>query len=211
MLKILLAEDEIIMREGLRFLFNQFEQFDVVGEANDGSEVIQLVHNIQPDIVIMDHYMQPMTGLAATSVLAEEAPDVAVIMLSGYKSLDLAETCIRAGAKGYILKQNTTKQVVGAIETIQRGEIYLDATLQAQQRCAKSSKQKGVLTQREREVVDFYADGITREAIAERLGIAVKTVDSHLNSSMTKLQLNNRVELVLWVLKQRDSKPPTYY
>ena len=205
MLKILLVEDHIIVRQGVKALLAEEPDIVVIGEAGDGSEALLLTERLRPDIVLMDLSMPGLGGIEATYQLRERFPTVSVVVLSMYDNEEYVFHVLRAGASGYVLKQSTPTELVLALRTVAAGSTFLSPAISQilvseYLRRAKTHTDDDealrVLTPREREVLQLIATGLSNRQIAEHLHLSVKTVETHRGNIMHKLDLHDRASLV---------------
>jgi two-component system, NarL family, response regulator NreC len=202
-LKILLAEDHRILREGLRRLIDDAPNMQVVGEADDGVTAWQKTKELEPDVVLMDLSMPRLNGAEATMKIRELCPQVKVIALTAHRATAYLKQALRAGASGYVLKQAAVDELIDAIQTVAKGGSYIDRASQAlianspiDNVAFKGESQGKPLSEREVEVMSLVANGYTNKEIANKLTISVKTVESHKTNSMQKLDLKSRAEVV---------------
>lgn len=202
-LRILLAEDHRILREGLKRLIDEQPNMEVVGEADDGIAAWQKTSELQPDIVLMDVSMPRLNGADATTKIREICPQVKIIALTAYRASAYLNQLMKAGASGYVLKQAAFNELVDAILTVARGDIYIDRSSQELMRnstagstICKGEAQGRPLSEREVQVMSLVASGYTNKEIANQLAISVKTVETHKANSMEKLDLRSRAEVV---------------
>jgi two-component system response regulator NreC len=209
-IKVLIVDDHAILREGVHALLAREPDIDVVGEAGDGREAVELVPRLRPDVVIMDIVMPRMNGLEATRLITEKYPDVRVLILSMYDDHEYVVQIIQAGASGYVLKRVVTEDLVRAIHEVHAGESFLYPPIAAKLigdylRVTKGENAGGAvgeaLTSREREVLKLIADGNSNQEIAEQLGLSRKTVDSHRANAMRKLDLHDVTEVVKYAIR----------
>jgi two-component system nitrate/nitrite response regulator NarL len=183
------------------------EQMEVVGEAADGREAIRLTREIQPDIVLMDIDMPQMNGLVVTEVLHRELPKVKVLILSMHGNTDYVLRIIQSGARGFILKEAPAEELVRAIEIVQSGDAYFspDVARVALNRFVQTgnrAQDEMPLTNREREVLTFIADGFSNKEIACQLGVGVRTVETHRERIMRKLDIHTIAGLTRYALSK---------
>jgi len=202
-LKIVLAEDHRILREGLKRLIDEQPNMEVVGEADDGIGAWQKTCELQPDIVLMDVSMPLMNGADATAKIRELCPQVKVIALTAHRASAYLGQMLKAGASGYVLKQAAFDELLDAILTVAKGGRYIDRASQEVMVNAppenvtwKGDPQGKPLSEREIQVISLVANGYTNKEIANKLAISVKTVESHKANSMQKLDLKSRAEIV---------------
>ena len=201
-IRLLLADDHTMLRESLRRSM-EAEGLDVVGEARDGEEAVQLAEELSPDVVLMDVSMPVLDGVEATRLVRERAPDVQVVMLTMHADQDVVARAIRAGAVGYLVKDCTTDEVVRAVRLAASGETALSAELAAgmltEMRTPPTPAQpeESVLSPREEEVLQLIAEGASTTEVGSRLYISVKTVKNHLASIYQKLDSRDRTQAVI--------------
>ena len=202
-LKILLAEDHRILREGLKRMIDEQPNMEVVGEADDGLEAWQKTSELQPDVVLMDVSMPRMNGADATAKIRERCPEVKVIALTAHRASAYLSQMLKAGASGYVLKHTAFNELVDAIQTVAGGGRYIDRASQEmlvntppENVTWKGDPQGKPLSEREVQVISLVANGYTNKEIANKLAISVKTVESHKANSMQKLDLKSRAEIV---------------
>jgi DNA-binding NarL/FixJ family response regulator len=203
-LKILLAEDHRILREGLKRLIDEQPNMEVVGEAGDGVDAWQKTQELEPDIVLMDISMPRLNGAAATVKIRELCPQVKVIALTGQRATAYLNEVLKAGVSGYVLKQAAVDELIDAITTVAKGGSYIDRASQElmlnlylDQNVAYKGEPRGKpLSEREIQILTLVASGYTNKEIANSLKISVKTVESHKANSMQKLDLKSRAEVV---------------
>ena len=208
-LRILLADDHAIVRQGLKLLIDCQPDMKVVGETTDGDGVLQQANVLKPDIVLMDISMRRMNGLVATRSLKREHPEVAIVALTRHDDDTYLEELLRAGASAYVLKQSAPIELLQAIRAVAAGGTYLDPAMASRlanglfARSAKISHPPEVaISEREAEVLRLIAIGHGNKEVAARLKISVKTVEVHKSNAMRKLGLTGRVDIIRYgVLK----------
>lgn len=207
-LRVLLADDHAIMRDGLVSLINSQPDMRVVAEASDGSEAVEAVKLASPDVVIMDVSMPGMNGIEATRILKTEHPQVKVLVLTAYDNQGYLRQLLEAGATGYVSKNLAARELIHAIRIVARDETYIDPAIAS---CAPNAAnterlrgdvRRSELTGREREVLLLIAKGYTNKEVAAQLGISVKTVETHKGNIMSKLELKNRADAVRFAVQQ---------
>ena len=207
-IRILLADDHAILRSGLRALLNLESDFEVVGEASNGREAVNLAQQLQPDVVVMDISMPEMDGLQAAEEIHQIDIPARVVMLTVHADEDYLFQTLRFGASGYVLKSSADTELIDAIRTAHRGEVFLYPSAVKKllgeylKDDASSRRERDVLTSREREVLKLTAEGYTNNEIAEKLAISPKTVDTYRQRIMEKLNLHRRSELVQYALRK---------
>ena len=208
-LRIVLADDHAIVRQGLRLLIDSQPDMTVIGEAADGDAVVAQAQALQPDVVLMDISMPGTNGLAATRTLKQRQPGVVVLVLTRHEEDTYLQELLRAGASGYVLKQSPPPQLLQAIRAVASGGIYLDPAITA--RVADGLLDRGqhgrrapaaAISDRESEVLRLVAVGHSNKEIADRLTISIKTVEVHKANAMRKLGLSGRVDLIRYGVLQ---------
>lgn len=204
-IRVLLVDDHAILRAGLRALLATYPDIEVVGEAGDGSEAIQRVKELHPDIVLMDISMPGMNGLTATRYILEAHPDVRIIILTQYDSKEYILPLLQVGASGYVLKQCADTDLVKAIRSVYAGDSFLYPSVARTLLESYLGKEENTsheeLTPREREILVLIAQGYTNRQIAEILHISPKTVDVHRSRLMKKLDLHNVADLTRYAIR----------
>jgi two-component system, NarL family, response regulator NreC len=196
--RVLLVDDHQLVREGLKALLER-EQFEVVGEASDGYDAIQRARALRPDVAVLDLSMPQLNGLDAAHEISRAAPGVKVVALTVHTEDPYVISALRAGIKGYVLKSQAGADLVQAIREVSRGMTYLSPGISrtvVQAYLSKTELPPDPLTVREREVLQLVAEGQTTKEIAQRLGISVKTADSHRTRIMRKLDIHATAGLV---------------
>jgi DNA-binding NarL/FixJ family response regulator len=204
---IVLADDHIVVRQGIRKLLETRDDFRIVGEASDGEEAVKLVTEKKPDIALMDLWMPRLSGIDATRRIGKRGLPTKILVLSMHESRAYVEEVLRAGAAGYIVKNAAAEDLIEAIDTICDGVSYLSPAITQQvvdaiARPATSSPSGlGVLTDREREVLQLIAEGLSSKEIAAMLGVSLKTIDSHRSNLMEKLEIHKVSGLVRFAIR----------
>ena len=205
-LRVLLADDHAILREGVRLVFEVQPDITVVGEASTGEEALALAHQLRPDVVVMDIAMPGLNGLEATRRLRAALPGVQVVVLTMHADREYVAQVVQAGAAGYVLKQSAGHELVRALRAVRAGDAYLHPAITRAligdylRRVDESGPTDG-LTPREREVLRLVALGASNRAIANDLSISVKTVEAHRANLMAKLDMHDRTELVRYAIR----------
>jgi two-component system response regulator NreC len=209
MIRLLLVDDHEIVRAGLRMLFMAEPDMEIVGEAGSAEEALQAVHELKPDVVLMDVAMPGMSGIEATRRIKEADPDVAVLALTMHEDEQYFFEMLNAGASGYIPKRAAPDDLVSAIHVVSQGNVFLYPSLAkllvkdfVRREEVGGDSVADILTPREREVLTYIAEGYTNREIAEELVISHKTVDRHRENIMRKLNLHSRVELVKYAIEK---------
>jgi len=209
-IKILLAEDHIIVREGSHEIVQKEPDMEVVGEAGDGVEAVELANKLKPDVIIMDIAMPKLNGIEATKQIKALNPATAVLVLTAYDNDQYIFALLEAGAAGYLLKNARGRELVDAIREVHAGESVLHPTiarrvierLTSQTSTGTQSKGTEPLTEREMEVLKLAAKGIRNKDISEQLFLSPRTVQAHLGSIFNKLGVASRTEAVLCALRR---------
>ncbi len=206
--RILIADDHAILREGVRALLATADDIEVVGEAADGREAIDLAQKLEPDVILMDVAMPGLGGLEATLEIRRLVPRAKILVLSQYGEPEYVRRFLKAGVSGYVLKRAAGSDLVSAIRAVMRGGLVLDPEVARTALQENGAPEDGEapnayesLTDREKQVLKLVAEGHTNKEIADLLGISVKTAMSHREHVMLKLQVHNRTELVRFALR----------
>ena len=202
-IRLLIADDHLIVRQGLRLILETEDGFELVGEASDGAEAVELAGKLHPDVILMDLRMPGMDGLTAIEQLAEKQPEIAVVILTTFNEDDLMVRGLRAGAKGFLLKDTNREALFDSIRAAARGETLLKPDVMSRL-LAQTQAPSGVkprlenidLTEREMEVLQAAAQGKTSKEIAFALGISERTVKAHLGSIYQKLGVDSRAAAI---------------
>jgi DNA-binding NarL/FixJ family response regulator len=206
--RILLADDHAMLRDGVRMVLESHPGFEVVGTADNGRDAVRLAEELRPDIAVLDVAMPEINGLEATRAIIESSPETSVVVLSMHEGEEYLREALRAGASGYVLKRAAAKELVGAINAVRRGESYLDPALTRTlisdyvRQVERSDDAPDSLTDRELEVLTLVAEGLTNRQIALQLNISIKTVQTHRANLMDKLNLHDRTELVRYAIRR---------
>ena len=207
-LRVFLADDHAVVREGLKALINGQAGMEVVGEAADGRTACARAREIRPDVVVMDVSMPELNGVQATRQLRSQCPDVKVLALTVHEERSYLRDLIEAGASGYVLKRSAAEDLVHAVQVVARGDVYLDPSVTAVvlgklSRAHPPSDSSGLeLSDRETEVLQLIAQGHSNREIASRLKISIKTVETYKARSMEKLGLTGRADIVRFALQK---------
>jgi len=208
-IRIVIADDHAILRDGVRALLQQSDDFDIVAEAGDGNAAIEACRREKPEVVIMDINMPGLGGIEATLALRKEMPALRILILTQYDDREYIRRLLKAGVAGYILKKSAGSALSDAVRAVSRGGLVLDPEVarEAMTDYAGSGSQKGAgpydaLTDREKQVLKLLAEGKSNKEVATELGISVKTAMSHREHIMEKLDLHNRTDLVKFALRQ---------
>ena len=208
-IRVVLADDHLIVRQGLRLLLEK-EQIEVIGEASNGLEAIELIRQLRPDIAVLDYEMPQLGGLGVLTELPRISPKTGSIILTRHMEEPYAIEALRAGARGYVLKTQAGNDVVAAIRHVHRGEVYLSPRISkvvVEAYLASTDLQSVALTSRERQVLQLVGEGHSTKQIAALLGISVKTADSHRNTLMDKLDIHQVAGLVRYAIRSGLIEP----
>jgi two-component system response regulator NreC len=209
-LRILLADDHVVMRTGLRALLERQPNLEVVGESENGRETVTLASSLRPDVVVMDVGMPILNGIDATQTIVAECATIAVIILSMHADESYVMRALKAGARGYLLKDSAAADLIGAIQSVSQGKSFFSPKVSRilAEDYVRVLKQKGaadtydLLTSREREILQLLAEGKTNKEVATALNISPYTVETHRSHILQKLNLHNSAELVLYAVRK---------
>jgi len=206
-IKVLIADDHPIVRSGIRSELARYQDICIVGEAIDGDDVLALVKQVLPDIVILDIIMPGKKAIYILQILKSQYPDVSVLIFSAYGDKENVAGMLRGGARGYMLKDADPNEIIKGIRAIYSGNTWLDNTvihtLIDQKEQAKPIQDISLLSVRELEVLQLMGDGMNNEDIAQILSISESTIKNHVTSIYGKLGFSHRAEAVAWVWKNR--------
>jgi DNA-binding NarL/FixJ family response regulator len=206
---VLLVEDHTVVREGLRVLIEAFGDIEIIGEAKTGREAVQMTRDLRPEIVVMDIAMPSLNGLQATRQILKAFPKAKVLILSAHGDPEYVEEVVKVGARGYLLKQSSSKVVATAIRELQKGKMFFAPSIakRLQEGYRKShtgvglrKKKETQLTLREAELLQLIAEGHVNKLIASELGISVKTVEKHRQHLMEKLDIHDVAGLTRYAI-----------
>lgn len=204
---VVLADDHVLMREGIKNMINATKELRVIGEADDGLELLELMKKERPDMVILDITMPKVRGIEAAKEIRSLYPHVYILFLSMHKSLEFLSMALDTGAKGYLLKEDTGKELLQAIKEIRNGQTFLSPKLALEYPteiiniCRGQHKtEPDTLTHRERQVLKLIAEGNTDRQISELLFISIRTAQRHRYNIRTKLKLKRTADLVRYAI-----------
>lgn len=200
MITIAIAEDHQSLIDGMKLFLEYEEDISVVGEANDGEALIEIVRRRQPDIVLTDIRMPKLDGIGATQIIKREFPRTKVIAFSMFEQEEAMNRMTEAGASGYIMKNSSLKVVLTAIRTVARNETYFDSALKMR---VPSSKEMVFISTREKEILKLIGEGKSSQEIADTLFIGKSTVDTHRKNIMRKLDLHGKTELIRYAMEKK--------
>ena len=201
MIRVMITDDHLIVREGLRLILETADDLEVVGEAVDGAECLRLVPELKPDVILMDLQMPRMDGITAIEHLRKDPPQIAIVILTTYNEDDLMIRGLQSGARGYLLKDSSRENLLDAIHAAARGETLLKPDILArvlapQPKPVSATQTDSILTERELEVLQSAARGERNKEIAFKLGITERTVKAHLASIYQKYGVDSRAAAV---------------
>ena len=209
-IRLLLADDHTILRDGIRALLDDQADIEVIGEAEDGLSTVKMVAKLKPDVVIMDIAMPMLNGLEATRQIQRDYPQVRVLILTMHENEEYIRQVLAAGALGYVLKDAAAHDLLGAIRAVYRGEAVLSPAITRlviedylRWGDIRPADISNGLTPREREILQLIAEGYTNKEIAEILSLSVKTIQSHRSNLMSKLDLHDRGELIKYAIQKK--------
>ncbi|MDP1714364.1 MAG: response regulator transcription factor [Anaerolineales bacterium] len=201
-IRVLIADDHAILRSGVKMLLEADSNIEVVGEALDGNEALKLVEQLKPDVTLMDIAMPGMDGLEATRRIKAQWPEVAVLVLTMHRSEEYFFEMLKLGASGYLLKGAQPEELINAVQTVARGEIFLYPSMAGKlvrdyiSRTGNTSTLNPSLSPRENEILRLLVEEFSAKEIAEKLVVSISTVHTHRNNIMRKLGLSSRRELI---------------
>lgn len=216
-IRVLIVDDHILFRSGIKLLLQRQRGFEVVGEAGDGLEGVKRAKSLKPDVVLLDMHMPGIPGREAVRLIVEEVPEVRVVMLTVSEDAEDLVECLRAGAAGYLLKNIDTDYLVNAIQGAARGESVISPQMtgklvrefRAQPKAsAPAELEPDILTPREREIIILLAKGDSNKEIARLLNVAESTVKIHVQSILKKLKLTSRVQAAVYAVERGLASPP---
>jgi two-component system response regulator NreC len=209
-LRILLADDHIVMRTGLRALLERQPNLEVVGESEDGRETIELSASLKPDVVVMDVGMPILNGIEATRMIVGQHPTTAVVILSMHSDESYVMRALKAGARAYLLKDSAAADLISAIQAVSQNKAFFSPKVSRilAEDYVRVLKQKGavdsydLLTSRERQILQLLAEGKANKEVAAALNISPYTVETHRSHILEKLNLHNPAELILYAVRK---------
>ena len=205
--RVLLAEDHLLVRAGIRALLSAMADMEVVGEVTSGIEALEAVASLAPDVVLLDISMHGMNGLEAARRIAADHPSTRVIMVSMHASEDYVARALRAGAQGYLTKASAAQELERALRAVMAGEQYIDSHISRAaletylRRLGDDDTERDVLTARQREILQLIAESLGTKEIAFRLGVSTKTVETHRKQLMDRLNIHDVAGLVRYAIR----------
>jgi two-component system response regulator NreC len=210
MIRIILADDHAVMRSGLRLVLEQQEEFKVLGEASDGREAVGLAESLRPDVAVLDITMPNLNGIEAARQISAKQPDVAIVVLSMHADESYVLRALKAGARGYLLKESPEADFIRAIRSVSEGKAFFspavsrmlveDYVRQLQDKDIEDSYE--LLTTREREILQLIAEGKSNKDVANMLNLSLYTVETHRSNILAKLNLHSVPELILYAVRK---------
>lgn len=207
--RIVLADDHVLIRHGIRIILSSDENLEVVGEVSNGDELLDILKDGAADLLILDISMPKVSGIELTEILKKRYPALKILVLTMHKNIRFLRRAISAGADGYLVKSDTEQEIMSAIRKIRDGKTYISPCLENEfaedmlnsYRNPSSSKTFKGLTKREKQVLGLVVDGMTSKQIAAKLGLSPRTVDHHRASLLKKFDMSNSVDLVNFAIK----------
>lgn len=201
-LRVMLVDDHEMVRLGLKSFLNLQEDIEVVSEAHDGEEGLELALQVRPDVIVMDLVMPKMTGVEATLALLKEWPDAKIVILTSYLDNEKIYPVLEAGARGYMLKTSSADEIVAAIRKVAKGELAIET--EVEKKVADHRNHPALhedLTARERDILALLAKGYDNQRIADESFISLKTVKTHVSNILAKLQVSDRTQAVVYAFQ----------
>jgi two-component system response regulator NreC len=208
-IRILVCDDHALFREGVKTILRSCPQFELIGEASDGRQAVDLAKDLNPNVVLMDISMPVLKGFDAARRIHKAQPEVAILILTIYDDEDMVARCLSSGAAGYILKDAPPAQLVYAVQAVSRGEKYMSPRVLKSvvnsylTRPEQVRTRYELLSDREREILVMLAEGYALKEVATKLNLSVKTVDAHKVNLMRKLELHDRSELIRYAIRKK--------
>lgn len=202
-IRVIIADDHVIMREGVALILDGKPEFEVIGQAINGKQAVELVESLNPDIALLDVNMPELNGIEAAKLIHQSCPHTKTLMLTMHNDDAIFFEAIQSGASGYVLKGSRPDELIQALKEVHSGHVYLSPPMTRklvnsylETADSQKNKQLDILTEREAQVMQLLAQGLTNREVAEHLIISPSTVQTHRTHIMEKLDLNNRAELV---------------
>lgn len=213
-IRIIIADDHELYRDGFRSMLTRLPELELLGEATDGEELLQLTAEVQPDVVVTDIKMPRMDGIEATRHIKKEFPSINVIALSMFDDESLIIDMLEAGAKGYLLKNAHKEEIVEAVKTVFKNDVYYcnQTTIKLAQLIASSKfnpyrkKARPVFSEREVQVIEQLIEGLSSKQIGEKLGLKQRTIESYREKIMEKMGVNNVAGVIVYAMKNGFAK-----
>ena len=203
MIRLAIAEDHQSLIDGIKLLLEYEDDIDIIGTANDGEALLDLVRLKRPNVVITDIRMPKLDGIAATQKIKKELPHTKVLAFTMFDQKDAIQQMLDAGASGYLLKNSPLEDVLKAVRSVYKGNTFYDANIEVQSDDNSNKKAKGILTKRQTEILGLIAQGKTSREIADELFIGIHTVDTHRKNMIRILGLQGKGELMRYALEKK--------
>lgn len=200
MIRVVIAEDHQALIDGIKLMIEYESDIEVVGEANDGEELIDIVRRKRPDIVLTDIRMPKCDGICATRTIVEKFPKTKIIGFSMFEQTEAINQMQQAGAKGYILKNSSLKKVLDAIRTVAKGNVFFDDAITTHD---SLTKEEIILSKREKEILQLIGEGKTSQEIADILYIGKTTVDTHRKNIIKKINIHGKTDLIRFAVERK--------
>ncbi len=209
-IRIMVVDDHAVLRQSLHYMLGAQPGIEVVGEASNGREAVEMAEKLQPDVILMDTIMPGLNGIEATRQIRRRLPKTKVLMVTGYLEDEYVAGALKAGASGYVVKKSELDELVLGIQAVNRGNPYFSSSIGEgdltdylwQMKSNSGKVGYDLLTSREREVLQLIAEGSSNQQIAQELFISIKTVEAHRAHIMTKLHAKNRTDLIRYALRK---------
>ena len=216
-IKVLIADDHEMVRDGLQVMAKKAEEFEIIGEARNGEELVKLARKLKPDVILTDVKMPLLSGIDATRIIKAELPHIGIIALSSFDEESLVLEMLNVGAKGYLLKNAGKKELTDAVLKVYRDEPYycqeinhkLARIITKGGNFNKEKKTDQLFTERELEVIQLMCEGCSSKQIAGKMGVKTRTVERYRDYIMEKLGANNAISVVMYAVSNGIYKPPT--
>lgn len=203
-IRVMLVDDHTILREGLRLLLSKQENIRIIGEASKGEDALRMAKELSPDLIIMDISLPDINGISLTRMITQADPRIAVLVLTMYNEKEYLISSLKAGALGYLIKEGTIEEMIKAINTVYRHQIYIDRKFPSsvvneallRMKDENADESDDILTPREKDVLSLIAEGKSNKEIAAILNLSAKTVDVHRSNIMRKMDVHDAVSLV---------------
>ncbi|MEK8045721.1 response regulator transcription factor [Ideonella margarita] len=202
-IRLMIVDDHAVVRDGLKAVLGLVDDLEVVAEAANDVEAMERARSSHPDVVLMDISMKGDSGIQVAQRLLDEEPERAVLMLTMHDGIEYAQRALRAGARGYVLKDSPSSEIVHAIRTVHGGGTFLSPVIA--QRLFRAPTARAVLSDREQQILQFLGQGLASKQIASALDLSVRTVESHRQSIRRKLNLAGQAELIKYAVEHADS------
>ena len=205
-IRLMIVDDHAVVRDGLKAVIALVDDMEVVAEAANGQEALARIGACAPDVVLMDIGMKGESGIEVTGRLLDEDPERVVLMLSMHDGIEVAQRALRVGARGYVLKDSPSSEILHAIRTVHGGGTFLSPAMA--QRLFRGPNARPLLSDREQDILTFLGQGLSSKQIASHLDLSVRTVESHLQSIRRKLNLAGQAELIKYAVENSGGSGP---